>query len=540
MPKSFPYKTLNEKHPEYNCDWITKLQLLYVGGDVIDKKASMFLKADVSRNENDKSFKARCESAAYTNYFAKIVNDYNGELFEKSFSVLPAADASDKTTSGDNVKAGEPSEFYKEFARNADLKNHDLSHVFYNLSQKAMVSQRAYLAVDFKKPTKVGNLGEEEKSGNDRAYVCDIDTLSVIDWSYDEYDNFNFVVIKSEDVPRKSIAQGRNTKRIDFKVWEKDAQTGVVRYELYRWEGPRDNDPQDNDACILVDGESGTVSFPEIPILCYHLPNHLWIGGLIGNLAIQHYRRNSELNWSKKRNLFSQAYIKKGPEYDGPVGDTGMLRLNDTQSDGNRDVEAKRELRNKGIVVMGEKDELGFWEPEGKVYPIEQEALKDLVNEMHALVGRGENTVGQQRIAPESGLKAMVDNRDKELVLTSHANLIKDFAPKLYRLISEGRKENIMWRVVGMEAFSFPDQDKLFARIEQMGGIPSKTWRKDVLFELATGTAQNMAAETQDEVKKEIDEHVDSMDDEDMIPPTPNQVLAASTEDKKKDKKEAK
>jgi len=393
------YGILNTKNPCYDEDWTTKLQFLYEGSIAMQKNAQMFIPMEVTMGEGPVTYAQRLKCVAYRPYFSTIINEFMGELFEKSFSILPAADASDGTTDGDDIKDGYQDSFYKEFSRNSDLQGNNLTFVFECLTKRACVAKRAYLGVDFPKPEEVKSLADQIKSGLTRAYVYEIPTLCVIDWDTDQFGRYTRVVLKNEECPRKSIMQPRDTKIVSFKVWEKEPGQDPKWY-LFQLEYKKD-DPIDNDTEIPLVAE-GNVSFPEIPVMCLEVPDHLWIGGLIGNMAVEHFKRNSELTWSKKRNLFSAPVMFLGPELPGN-GDLG-----DVQGDELRDVTAISKVRSKNIAVLGASDDFKFVEPDGNVYVIEDTSLEKLVDSMFALVGLKGHTIQQMsKIQGESGLSKM-------------------------------------------------------------------------------------------------------------------------------------
>lgn len=512
------YAILNQKHPDYCEENTRKLELLYKGGKYLADNAAMFIPQEAGRGETAAIYHDRLQSVSYRNYMAKIINDYVADLFSKSFSVVPAPDATDSSTLGEDI-SDLGSDFYRQFAEDTDLQKHGLSYVLSHVMTEGLITGRAYLGVDFPKVDSIPiNLKEEEDSKADRAYTYCVPTMSVIDWDEDQFGRFRYVVLKNESIPRKSILQQRDKRVIQFKVWEKTEQ-GVVGYSIFEITTKLNREPNKDDECKLID--QGTVSFKDIPILCLYMPDHLWIGGLIGNMAAEHFKRSSSLVFAMNRNLFSIPVYKQGDEIGG--GDKpplSVIAANET-----RGQSTMMKMTARGFAVIGPNDEISFAEPEGKAYTIIDQQLKELVDAIHAVVNQmGTTVTNMSRDLGRSGLSKMMDNHSKELVLTSYASLIKDFATNLYRLVSEGRNENIKWRCIGMENFKIVDRDQLIAEATQMNAIaiPSKTWKKHYMTNLAYSTAGDVNAAAQLTIKEEIDKAVDAMSDEELVnPPLP-------------------
>lgn len=522
------YGIINTKNPEYNELETQKLQLLYKGGNELADNSHLFIHKDVCRGENDIVYHERLKCVSYRNYMANIVNDYVSDLFSKSFSVMPAADADKSSSPGKNIskkpaKSGMSGEdFYHLFAEDTDLKNHNLSYVLADIMSEALVSGKAYIGVDFPKVDAIPrNLAEEEASKADRAYTYCVPTLSVIDWDIDPIDgHYRYVVIKSETIPRKSFSDTRDKRIIQFKVWEKADDTGIVSYRTFEIAAKLNKEPNDKDEVAEVPNGSGIVSFKEIPILCLDMPSHLWIGNLIGLNCKELLERSSELVWAEKKSLLSIPVYKQGAE----LGAGDKPAMSAKGEDVNRGETTSKRMGARGWAVIGPMDEISFAEPEGKAYTIVDQQLKELIDAIKDITHQMANsTAAKNKALDRSGLSKQMDNHSKELVLSSYANMVKDFATSLYTLISEGRNENIVWAAVGMDNFQIIDRPEMIAEAVQISliPIPSKTWKKHYLSNLALSITNNVSAAEQLEIKNEIDEYVDAMSDEDLMPPVP-------------------
>jgi hypothetical protein len=185
------------------------------------------------------------------------------------------------------------------------------------------------------------------------------------------------------------------------------------------------------------------------------------------------------------------------------------------------------QARANGWAMGGINDDLKFVEPEGKAYVIIDQHLKELIDAIHAVVNQMGSTVSAKAVtAARSGLSKMMDNYSKELVLTAYAQLMKEFAIRLFGLVSDGRNEDLLWRTIGMEDFSHEDRDQLILEATQiqMVKIPSKTWLKHYSTDIALKLARDLNAEARMSVEEEIAEYVEGMDIEEMMNPTPPEM----------------
>jgi len=492
------YKTLNQKHPNYNELEIRKLQLLYKGGTEILDHANLFMPREAL--EIEQQWIARMKSAYYKNYMSEIVNSYSSEVFEKNFAVKPAEDAELIETKGDIIEKDNP--FYNEFFKDADLKGNSIVNILKNALTEATVTGKAFLQTDFPKTDiKPMSLAEEEQLGSARAYVVPIPTLSVIDWHKDDItDTFDFVIIKSESATRKSLRDDRRFRTIQFKVWEKD-DDGVVKYSVY--ELKTDKEVVDESEFSLV--ETGTVSFSEIPIICLECPSELCIGGLIGNSCIEHFRRYSSLIFAQNRNLFSIPVFQQGPE----ISSTGALSV--ISENDQRGTQAIRQMRSKGFAVTGPEDLIYFAEPTGSTYQLVTQQLSELVDEIHRITFT--MAAATSTTQAKSALSKMMDNRAKEIVLTSFGELIKSYVIKLYSLISNARNENIEWKVLGLDEYKIAlDKEMILKEAISIDlvNIPSKTFKKAHLNEVALNLLENVTPQEQLVIRSEIAEAVES------------------------------
>src|SRR5271169_3488408 len=234
----------------------------------------------------------------------------------------------------------------------------------------------------------------------------------------------------------------------------------------------KDKEPMDDDEVPLENSIS--VSYKEIPILCLDVPVQLWIGGLIGNLAIEFFRRYSSLSYGLGRSLNPFGVYKQGAELPAN-GD-----LNELQADPNRRSNAMVDMVNKGFVGIGSGDDIEMVEIHEHTFKIADDHLTGVVDAMHQIVAQMANSASANAsMTSRSGLSKKMDHYSKEIVLSAYASIVKEFAIKLYDLVSLLRQDNIVWNAQGMDSYKVIDRDILLQEATTMNMIyiPSKTFK---------------------------------------------------------------
>src|SRR5580698_10850743 len=100
------WKILNQKHDEYDAVRVQKLQLLLQGGYDIVKCAKLFMPK--WQSESLSAYKDRLSFASYENNFGEIINDLSATLFSRPLQIVPATDANEEETPGEEPSEDEP------------------------------------------------------------------------------------------------------------------------------------------------------------------------------------------------------------------------------------------------------------------------------------------------------------------------------------------------------------------------------------------------------------------------------------------------
>lgn len=479
------YKLLDQKDSCYTANKWERLKTLYEGGEEIKAKAGIFI--DRFIDESPGMYSQRLKEASYIPHFASIVDRFASDTFSKELNVFPA-------------NKSEYHSFYADFAANVDNKGNKLDNLLKDVFLEALILGKSYIGLDFPTSTEqANNLAEEESLGLARAYAFHIPTEQVT-----FYQPNKFAVIKREFVERESILDPGDKKTVNFKVWIKD--NGAVRWEEYETKCKLNEDPKPEEDLSLKG--SGITSFKDIPVLEFKLPIGLWIGNKIQTLCESHFTRLSSLIHAQNRSLFSVKWMSlaSSGENSHPIGENE-----------NRHVDIAQSYRNKGWLILsgGDKDEVGFLEPEGTPYELINQELKELVDEIHRVTHQMANSVTNTSSSlGRSGLSKMQDSRATEMILSSYGALLKEFAKTIYKTVSDGRGENIIWQASGLESYESQDPDQIIkeALASSSIDIPSVTFKREHTLKIAASLLPDAPQATMAIIKDELAKHFEELE----------------------------
>ncbi|MFZ2911804.1 MAG: hypothetical protein WAZ75_01845, partial [Candidatus Absconditicoccaceae bacterium] len=118
-----------------------------------------------------------------------------------------------------------------------------------------------------------------------------------------------------------------------------------------------------------------------------------------------------------------------------------------------------------------------------------------------------------------SGLSKIVDNRSKEIVLTAYGEVVKQFVVKMFKLISKARNETINWQCLGLDDYRLTlDREQILKEATSMSliNIPSRTFKKAMLFQVASQFLNTLSPQEQLVIKQEISDSIDTVGDDEL------------------------
>jgi hypothetical protein len=505
------FKVLKQTHPTYDAQLWALLGKLYRGGFALleDPNAlDRLLPKHVNESPAVHAERKRC--ASYLNYFGGIVNYFGANLFRRKVTVL-TEDAVDDAA-------------YAEFAEDADGKGTDFQSVLAKAFTRAAVAKRAIVAVDFPlSDARAESRAEEEALGLTRPRIFVVDQEQLLDWSKDDQGRFQWAVLYRQIVERASPDAMRSAAVHQFKLW--DMVGGFARWRLFEW-APKDSsqqEPADDDE-IRQTGE-GVTSFRRVPLVDLELPDGLWVGSKAGPIAVEHFRRRTNLVAAEDRSLLAIPVLKLGPE----IGAARGAIPSEAQQNPGRGSDPRARFQAKGWITIGKDDDLTFAEPTGAAYELVDKQLDRLVDEIHRVSHIMAQSISATSTAlHRSGQSKAEDRGATEVVLEAFGDLVGKFAVQIYDTIAEALKDDVFWTAHGLEDFQLAgDRAQLVeeaTKIQQVA-IPSETFKARYKTKLALRLLGDATPEDEQAIRDEIEKATEEQANQPPpVPPQPGQA----------------
>lgn len=506
------YAALNQQHEEYDGELWEKLRLLYKGGYELLEHAAEFIPK--LPQEGDQRYQFRLQHASYVPYFGQVIGYLVAALFgREGLQVAPAGDADDPSTPGEVPDK----EFYPEFASDTDLKGTSFSRLMRRVAASALIYKRGLLVVDMPPVVEDATTrADEDAQGGARAYCYTVPIDQLINWSKDERtERFRWCVLRDIVSEQPSPFAMRSTYRVRFTVWqlvEEVTEQGVNRGAFWqRWETSEiklGKKPNDKETLNLTG--SGTTSFHEIPVRELELPEALWVGNKIGPLAEEHFRRRSELQGAMAESNVEIPVVSLGPE----IPAVGGAIPSSVQTQPEREQVLAR-YQAMGYAAIGAGDDFKFVGPSGVAFELTDTQLKELREDIYRVVTAMALSLENSAAAVgRSGESKREDRSATEQVLHALGDEVRSFATKTYGVISDARGEDVVWVAHGLDTFDVaadPSTVEQAAEVKTLA-IPSQTFNKEYLTDVAFRLVPSASPETKATIKKEIDAGVDEQE----------------------------
>jgi hypothetical protein len=218
MNKSSATFDINQEHPEYvvkRAMW-RQYRDLYAGGEQFKMNADRYLIR--RQKEPGGVYAERLSRCFYENYVGSIVDWYAATLFRRE-PVL--------TFEGKNERA---KTFFGRFIEDCDLKGTSLTEFFRKQFIESLVCGKSFVLIDFPRLARpAGTRAEEDEAGASRAYLVSYAADELINWSYDEYGHYEWVVLRTESLKKARIEDSAWVKetrwvyydKTDYRVYER-------------------------------------------------------------------------------------------------------------------------------------------------------------------------------------------------------------------------------------------------------------------------------------------------------------------------------
>lgn len=472
---SLPYKTLNQRNPDWDGPYWRRCRALYAGGKRLLKDLSILKEVFPPHlAEKDHVYAERCKRAYYIPYAGEVIDMITSALFSEDLKMEaePKADpwydewVDDVSPPGGSRQTLQ--EFLKEQITTALLCKRAWSLI--DLPTIDDVVQQALkdgMAAESAVPT---TLADQEKLGMLDAYACPLDPEAVWDWECDRDGRLLWIVIHYQSSQRKDLTGDRNTIT---ERWMYYSETEWQRYEISYL---KTNPPVDATPVPLTG--SGAHSFGAVPVVELTLTDGLWAMGKIESIAVAHLNLRNALSWSEYKSLFPvMAHFAGPPDVLNPITEDPDRALNQTIGQGH-------------VLQLGDKDRFEFIGPDSAAYAIAQQDLNNLRDEMHRVVHQMAMSVDNSAAALQrSGTSKQVDQESASIVLREIGKVIREHAVTLFKMLQAGRQDpkDITWTAQGMDGYSNTSVDSVVAQAGalEVVSIPSATFQQQYKFSVA-------------------------------------------------------
>jgi hypothetical protein len=477
------YQELNTRHPccgDKQQRRIRRIRALYEGGERFEECLTEFLPQ--RQAEDDGLYSLRRREAHYKNYLGPIIDYFTALLF----TGRPVAAAKDEA--GEEVP--EPAEFFGEFREDCDRNGTDIDSFFKDRLTEALQTCCSWIVVEHPAEGQpVVDKAAFKAAGLDQCWLRKVDFEDVLDWETDDSGALAWVLTHRKEAKRFGLASGRNqvTEIWDFYTAD-DVTTYAITYDVKQPPKPEDS---------VAEVGKRPHRFGRVPVVPLTLPVGLWVGNRLDSAQLAHFRLSNAQTWGLSRTCYAMPIFKlEDPANRPPVMGAGygvLLGVNESMEwstpskDGN---DAFTPLREE---IASHKDE-----------------IFRIAHQM---------ALGVQNNAAAVGRSAESKTRDAEatrVVLLAYSRVVKEVMEIVYDLITTARGDGLTWSIEGLDDFAAADVVGLadmLQKIEDLGGIPSKTWNKLSKSRLAEAALPDVDQKTKAIIRKEIDEGVENAPD---------------------------
>lgn len=454
---------IEHEHSEYvaNQAMWRKYRDLYAGGEQLRARAGEYL---IRRQKEPREVYAeRLNRVFYENYVGSIIDWYAATLFRRE----PVLSCEGPDEAG--------RAFFSELTEDCDRRGTTLAEFFRRQVVEALVCGCGYTLVDFPRQAgRAATRAEEEASGASRAYLTAYRVEDLIDWSFDERGNYEWVVLRTTNQRRERWGQ-EPVRETRWAYYDKE------EYRIWRRAEGREKqgEPQMVDA-----GRHGLASLRKVPLFPLKVIEGLWLMNKAALLQLEHFNKSNALSWALTMGLFAMPVVYTERDFKQVVGEAYYIQL-------------------------GPEDRFGWTEPEGKVYQIAAENLVRLKDEIYRVCylmtqAGGGLTVG----APVSGLSKQRDYTVTQEVLRAYGDAVKDTLKRVLRAIAAARQDELVIDVSGLDEFDIGDfsGDLEDARALLAMDIQSPTLRQQVYKKLTAKYLCDARQQVKDQIFREIEE----------------------------------
>ena len=450
---------IDREHPHYMLrKQVWRLYRdLYAGGEQLRLNAQHYLVR--RQREPGDVYAERLARVFYENYIGSIIDWYAATLFRREPVLM---------FDGGN-EAGK--KFFGSLVDDVDRKGTGLTDFWRRQFIESLIAGVSFVLVDFPRAArKAGSRAEEDALGASRAYLVDYAAEDVINWSFDDRGNYEWVVIRTKSIQKD---------RVEDAEWR--VETRWAYYDKQTFRIYKKNDGES--AIKLVDqGTHGLAKLGRVPLFALKIPEGLWMLNRAGLLQLEHFNKSNALAWALTMGLFAMPVVYSDREWSQMVGESYYIQL-------------------------APGDRFGWTEPEGKVYQIAAENLTSLQEEIYRICYVAQAGGSLDKGARQSGVSKQLDSSITQEVLRAYGDAVKEQIRRVLRSIAEAREDGIEVSVAGMDEFDIADFESELSDAQTLLGlgVESPTLKKEIFKKLSLKYLSDARQDVKDRIVEEIE-----------------------------------
>jgi hypothetical protein len=444
---------ITHEHPEYAAKRAMWRQYrdLYAGGAQFIASADQYLVR--RQKEPGDVFVERLSRSFYENYVGSIVDWYTATLFRREPGL---------NFEGNSERS---KKFFGMFAEDC----------FRRQFVEALVCGKSYVLIDFPRLNEpVGTRAEEDERGASRAYLVSYAADELINWSYDEYGQYQWVVLRTQSLRKDKLEDAGWWKQTRWVYYDKE------KYQIYERveEGSKQGRVE-----MVAAGRHGLAKQLRVPLVELRVSEGLWLLNKAASLQLEHFNKSNALGWALTMGLFAMPVIYSERDWDQVMGESYYIQL-------------------------GPQDRFGWTEPQGTVYQIAADNLTRLQEEIYRVCYVSHAGGALSGNATQSGVSKQRDYAITQEVLRAYGDAVKDSIKRVLRAVEAAREDGLSIDVSGMDEFDIGDFGTELSDAQQLLslGIDSPTLKKQVFKKLAFQFLCDVRQEVKDRIGREIDQ----------------------------------